>query len=275
MIFKIFYAVSRTVSNLTRRIYWLTCDSRQRNESYFKVHLLLVANSVYAKLAKTCVESFLHYHPNAHIVIHCDSNTKHSVFREFKILKLFRRSSFSIVEVEECAIWQLHKLKLILGMSGTTDIYMDCDLRWNGSIGDDSLGKIVFFVEERLLFTYDGLLEALPKSITKYSNTSMKNTSYFTWSGIKIESNQNQRIINNWLEMQDILALNLTERASSISRISEQVIIGLIPEILKIPFKFLKESDKQFDGSICESSYYGASGGRFAIWGDTLRRSFL
>ena len=272
---KLFRLVFQLLSNSIRRILWLTKESKNSNSSYFNVHLLVVSNTFYARLARVCVESFLYLHPNSQIIIHCDSETEGELLRQFRVLKFFRRGKVRLDRLSNDSVWQLHKLQIILGMNGTSDIFMDCDLRWNGPIGDDARGKIVFFVEERSLSTYKGVVDALPGNIKKCSEASMKNTSYFSWSGIKILESEYDQILNCWQELYERTLDKTLSSTESISRISEQVVLSVFPELFRLPFVFLKESDQQFDGSICESSYYGASGGRFALWGNTNRKSLF
>lgn len=272
---KLFRLVFQLLSNSIRRILWLTKESKNSNSFYFNVHLLVVSNTFYARLARVCVESFLYLHPNSQIIIHCDSETEGELLRQFRVLKFFRRGKVRLDRLSNDSVWQFHKLQIILEMNGTTDIFMDCDLRWNGPIGDDARGKLVFFVQERSLSTYKGLVDALPGNIKKCSEVSMKNTSYFSWSGVKILESEYEQILNCWQELYERTLNKTLSSTESISRISEQVVLSVLPELFRLPFVFLKKSDQQFDGSICESSYYGASGGRFALWGNTNRKSLF
>ena len=115
----------------------------------------------------------------------------------------------------------------------------------------------------------------MQKKLAPYTNTSMKNTSFFSWSGVKILESQCQHIVDLWAELYENTLNQTSIQSQSVSRISEQVVLSLVPRLFGLPFSFLKDSDKQFDGSICESSYYGASGGRFALWGNTNRKPWF
>jgi hypothetical protein len=265
----------RTLLNISRRISWILTDSKLANYSFFSVHLLIVKNPVYGKLAQTCVESFLHFHPNAKIIIHHDEVSENFLLKKFRILSLRRKDRIVFQKVDSGSSWQLSKLKIILDMSGTASIYMDCDLRWNGSLSAEKRNEIVFFVEESLLSLFNGVHEVIPDNLNTFSKTSMKNTSYFTWSEIAISESEKDQIIETWSEI--IRKTSNSDIASSrfFARISEQIALSVMPDLYQLPYGFLKDFDKQFDGSICESSYYGASGGRFALWGNTNRRSWL
>lgn len=263
---------SSFLKNLIRRTFWLTKSHAQANFSNLKINLLAVNNPIYARLARTCVESFLYFHPKADVVIHGDIQTKSSLKRQFILLNLLRKGQVTFKEVEPGLDWQQHKLSIILNMSGTLELFMDCDLRWNGPIQNSNTPAILYFVSERPLNTYFGISECLPEEIQSLNSITMKNTSVFSWSAIKIGDRQAYEIVEIWHRLLD-KAKSLEEAVPDVTRISEQIVLSLIPDMYNIPFRFLKKVDRQFDGSVCESSYFGASGGRFAIWGNTIRKS--
>lgn len=265
---------SSFLKNSILRTFWLTKDHSHANFSNLKINLLAVNNPIYARLARTCVESFLYFHPKADVVIHCDIHTKSSLKRQFILLNLLRKGQVTFKEVEPGLDWQQHKLSLILNMSGTLELFMDCDLRWNGPIQNSNTPAILYFVSERPLKTYSGISESLPQEFQDLNSTTMKNTSVFSWSGTKIGDRGTCEIIEIWQNFLE-KAKSLKKAAPDVTRVSEQIVLSLIPEIYNIPFRFLKEVDRQFDGSVCESSYFGASGGRFAIWGNTIRKSLF
>ena len=149
---------------------------------------------------------------------------------------------------------------------------MYCDLRWNGSINNEKDVVLCYFVEEKSLAFYEGMAEELTGNLQDYFRSSMKNTSFFTWSSANINHQQKFAVLEMYNQIMNHKVLKNSLESESIKRISEQIVLSIMPERYSIPFKFLKDSDKQFDGAICESSYYGASGGRFAIWGNTNRR---
>lgn len=264
--------LSSLVVNSYRRIRWLTSTSRTANCSPFKIHLLVVKQPIYAKLARTCVESFLYFHPNTQVIIHCDQVTLNSLKRAFRILKLLRRRVISLQLLPNNDVWQMNKLKIILDISGTQEIFMDCDLRWNGLMSNEKDGVLCYFVKEKYLTLYEGMAEALTSNLQDYLRTSMKNTSYFTWSGANLDHQHKLAVIEMYNQIMNLQILKNSPEFESIKRISEQIVLSIMPEQYSLPFKFLKNSDRQFDGTICESSYYGASGGRFAIWGNTNRK---
>ena len=275
LIIKFFRIATILISNSFKRILWLIRDSKRANQTEFQAHLLVMNNIAYAKLARTCVESFLHFRPNSKITIHCDDKTKNEVRKAFRVLNFFRRGRIRLENLKSDLPWQNHKLDIILELSGTQSIFMDCDLRWNGSMPINEVNKIMYFVKEKPLRSYDKLIESAPAFLREFSESSMKNTSFFSWSGREILENQRAQIIKMWTEIYEHSQFQISESNGSLSRISEQVVLSVLPEIFSLSFTFLKESDFQFDGSLCESSYFGASGGRFALWGNTIRKSLF
>lgn len=264
-----------TLLNLNRRFRWLFQNSKFANLENLSAHLLVVKNPVYARLARTCVESFLHYHPNSQVVIHYDTRTWNALKRQLCFLRLFRRGRLRFERLSDVPIWQESKLDIILSISGTNNIFMDCDLRWNGAAPLPSNRSILYFVKERTLESYKGVLEVLPSRFHSFGVALMKNTSVFSWSYLNLSDASKERVKAVWLEFQSNCKRSYKPEVQSVSRISEQIVLSILPDLEGYPFTFLKELDQQFDGSVCESSYYGASQGRFAIWGNTNRKSLF
>jgi hypothetical protein len=261
--------------NSNRRFRWLFQDSKFANPENLATHLLVVKNPVYARLARTCVESFLHYHPNSQVIIHYDTRTWNALKRQLCLLRLFRRGRLRFERLSDDPIWQESKLDIILSISGTNNIFMDCDLRWNGAAPLPSNRSILYFVKERALESYKGVLEVLPSRFHSFGVALMKNTSVFSWSYLNLSDASKERVKAVWLEFQSNCKQSYKPELQSVSRISEQIVLSILPDLEGYPFTFLKELDQQFDGSVCESSYYGASQGRFAIWGNTNRKSLF
>jgi hypothetical protein len=261
--------------NSNRRFRWLFQDSKFANPEILATHLLVVKNPVYARLARTCVESFLHYHPNSQVIIHYDTRTWNALKRQLCLLRLFRRGRLRFERLSDDPIWQESKLDIILSISGTNNIFMDCDLRWNGAAPLPSNRSILYFVKERALESYKGVLEVLPSRFHSFGVALMKNTSVFSWSYLNLSDASKERVKAVWLEFQSNCKQSYKPELQSVSRISEQIVLSILPDLEGYPFTFLKELDQQFDGSVCESSYYGASQGRFAIWGNTNRKSLF
>jgi hypothetical protein len=267
--------VSELSRNSIRRLSWLFKNSKAVNPVAGKVNLLVVKDPVYAILARTCVESFLHYHPNSQIQIYFDNSTKHKLLWHFLLLRICRRGSINFTQLASDVPWQKSKIQIIFSMTGTNDLFMDCDLRWNAAMPTPTEGSLLYFVGEKNLESYPGVIESIPIKLRIFKTSLMKNTSIFSWSKVNISPFSKNELGELWHEINIFCRASAKSELHFADRISEQVVLSLVPDIYRIPFKFLKQTDRQFDGSLCESSYYGASRGRFAHWGNTNRKSLF
>lgn len=104
---------------------------RQNNQSFypFTLNLLVVKNPKYSELAQMCVKSFLHFHPNARVKLHCDEFTFEPVLSWSKKSKF--KNSITVKEINNGIDkpWQRMKLELIFSLSGTKEIFIDADMR--------------------------------------------------------------------------------------------------------------------------------------------------
>ncbi len=267
--------VVSTLDNTKLHVKWVFKNANNANFDPITAHLLVVKNPMYAKLAQTCIESFLHFHPNSKIVIHCDQSTLRSTYWQLGFLRFKRKGRIYIEKSFENPEWQKSKLDLILSLQGTKDVFFDCDLRWNGTLSSKPNQALLYFVEEKPIEAYPEIVSSLPPDFSRFPFATMKNTSVFSWSGIEISETTRKQFEDLWHKIYDYFASSSKKQNSNHSRLSEQVALSILPNLLEIPYLFLKENDSQFDGSVCESSYFGASGGRFALWGNTNRRSWF
>ncbi len=249
---------------------WINSMSLNSSQKKITGHVLVVKNQKYAQIARICVASFLHYHPIAYVVIHCDRTTYRSMKRNFKF-GIHSKQVKIVCDQEDGKTWQDLKLQLILSLNGTPDFVMDADLKWNGSLGE--LKGVTFFVKENQFKSneiYAALFDKL--GISSRSNEFMKNTSFFSWNGIT-HAQAEVRYLKNLLSQiyQESKNLNVfPEEKASLIRISEQLVLSLF--VKDIEATYLKESDTQFDGSFVESSYFGATGTKFGKFGITSRK---
>jgi hypothetical protein len=225
------------------------------------INLLIVKNTVYANLAKVCVESFLFYNPNCAVILHCDSTTYS------KTVKIFRgmRQRVRVQEdVNQSAMWQESKSKILLSMSGTDQIFMDADLRWNGPL--PKLQGVTFFTEEFHMTDKSPERQVIRVlEFLEYREATMKNTSFLFLGSFSIDQQQQEMVISCLKDFDQIISsadLGKMDYASII-RLKEQIIFSLISESWKVPIFFLKETDSHKDGRFVESSYFGATGGTF------------
>jgi len=252
------------------RIKWLFFQGSRNTFSDYSVHLLVVKNPSYSYVAQVCIESFLHFHPNAKVVVHGDQRTEKSLRKALRIV-MVKRDLEIIIDQDSSLTWQEQKVNLILQLSGTDDIFIDADLKWNGSMPNKK--GICFFVEEFVFADNPLYQEVLPQiKLTGQLENSMKNTSFFSWGGEKFTPSKKDQILEfiSGFEKQ-VALLDLSEtKKQEVSRIVEQ--LGLSIMFDRKECVFLKESDAQFDGSFVESSYFGATGTKFGKFGITSRR---
>ena len=240
-------------------------SSKVSNFNQFIVNILIVKNVKYVKIAKICIDSFLHFHPNAIIKIHCDEET----FPKAKVS--LRNKNVEIVnDCDSEDSWQLSKLKLFLKLSGTSHILMDADLKWNGPL--PNLGSVTYFVRE-FTFKDNELYVQLFNQAgwQQYLDYSMKNTSFVLLDEHRIiHGSINELTRRIELFERTIVSSNFSvEQKKDLKRIAEQVVLSL--EFDDDHCSYLKESDSQFDGSLVESSYFGATGTRFGMFGATSK----
>lgn len=247
------------VSKMLYRALWLLVPT-QKTVSTFRetVHFLVVGNNVYAKLAQTAIESFLFFNPHATVLLHCDSRTLRAVKRSLFLVSLRHPKKIAICLTNSDEVWHKQKLQLILSLSGTPDLFLDADVRINGPMY--SLNKVTFLVREgnsSPIFD-SGFFQTLVEDDSRRAiSFSTKNTTAFSWGGQNLESNQVQL---TWL-IYHFLARKLS--SSPEIRLSEQLTLSIVVDVLELEVSYLKTEDSQFDGSPIESSYFGATSSRF------------
>lgn len=258
------FSRARTQTNLLRYQYM-----PQRNQNYQEIaaHLLVVKNSKYSELAQTCINSFLHFHPNSTIILHVDQDTMPSLMTWISRSRFFKSIELNLVENNE-EPWQIQKLKLILELAGTKEMFMDADMRWNGPLKIDLQNekRIHFLVREFNLDSHEVFSKMIvAKDFECFSSASMFNTSFVCFSGLSLtdmEKDQVLKLQRQIVSFAQDWEIGEVERASVI-RISEQLALSLSVTIWSKPVGTVKEFDGCKDGSFLESSYFGATGFKF------------
>jgi hypothetical protein len=248
---------------------WLEYSScSNANQGLFRIHLLVVKQEKYVPISRICVISFLYFHPNSEVFLHADRHTL-PLLKKWKLRKK-HANSIKFIEImdSENKTWQDLKLQLIYQLSGTSDIFIDADLKWNGPLEEFMLKDryVYFFVEEYKLTENPTFMKMLSQQeFSDYRDSSMWNTSFVCLSGFTIRTEQIEEV--NLLQEQ-ILSYsrkfieNKTE-VNSVIRISEQLAISLAASKWEKKIKALKAKDGYKDGSFLESSYFGATGTHF------------
>jgi hypothetical protein len=240
---------------------WDRTKASNSNPHNFNVHILVVKNPIYVKIAKTAVLSFLYFHPNSKVTLHCDSQTFGATVESFTKCK--RRKSIEVLEdFETQKTWQQSKLKTIYSMTGSHDIFMDADLRWNAPM-PSKLHGVTFFVDE-FKFSDQSPYRQLEKMLSNelnLKNLHMCNTSFFTFSGLFIRIEDWTKVTDfserlpNYLEKADLGKFDVAR----LDRLCEQIALSIWSTSWGEELHFLKEIDRINDGSFVESSYFGAT----------------
>jgi hypothetical protein len=258
------FSRARTQTNLLRYQYM-----PQRNQNYQEItaHLLVVKNSKYSELAQTCINSFLHFHPNSTIVLHVDQDTMPSLMAWISRSRFSKSIELNLVENKEES-WQIQKLTLILELAGTKEMFMDADMRWNGPLKIDLQNekRIRFLVREFNLNSHEVFSKMIAvKNFDCFSSASMFNTSFVCFSGLSLTEMEKDQVLNLQRQIVSFAQdweIGEVERASVI-RISEQLALSMSVTIWSKPVGTVKEFDGCKDGSFLESSYFGATGFKF------------
>lgn len=268
LIIKLLYLTKNCIKGLIRYknyFTWSTKKSKKISTENFHVHVLVVKKINYVKLSRTAILSFLYFHPNSKITVHCDHVTYLPVK---KILKKYigKKSIHILDDCDSSFTWQQSKLQLILQMNGTKDCFMDADLRWNGPISKQ-IRNVIFFVNEFKFqdrSPYRQLGHVIEKNFG-LKNLHMHNTSFFSFGGVIISLVEIQKTLDFSRDMQLLCeAANLgKDDLKILERLSEQVALSVCSLNWANEIKFLKDQDAIFDGSFVESSYFGATGNIF------------
>ena len=252
-----------SVERSLRLFYWDHFPAKVSGDFSQDAHLLIVKNIAYSRIAMTCALSYLHHHPKSRVILHCDNFTFEDMARLVASRK--RRQSIIVLnEMDETSTWQYSKLKLILSLSGSNDIYMDADLRWNGVIEAPSM--ITFFVAEFQMFQMSPFRQALRHlDCTDNMDSLMKNTSFFSFAGANLSEDQKGEVFEFYLNLTENLKgadLGVLDMQPLI-RLSEQIALSIFAENWTNEIGFLKLNDAHRDGAFVESSYFGATGSMF------------
>ena len=243
---------------------WVYSTSKDSSRVKITAHILVIINDDYARIAKICVESFLHFNPNCKVILHCDSATLPNTQKLFQKSIKRRNIEFRLIDQPALQLWQVTKLNLILSMNGTSDIFMDADLRWNGPL--PAVECFTYFVREFEMKDKSPFRELLSVGFKEdFPDTYMKNVSFISFANdhLPIEAlNLAGFYSQKYLKLVNSNLVGELDKAS-VSRMVEQVVLSLlVPKYLK-HIAYLKTSDQIMDGRFVESSYFGATGARF------------
>jgi hypothetical protein len=229
----------------------------------FNVHIMLTQNKKYVDLAEICIFSFRFHHPNVRFTLHCDKEMME--YAKSKFLPSLSENQLIMVEIDSSKDldWQEQKLDIILELSGTNDLMLDADLRWNGSLNIKE--EVTFFVEEFEFKSKSPFREIIKKSTIAKTNSSMKNISFFTFGGYELSQLDLlniRKVLNEYRDVVDSDVVGKLDR-DAVGRVIEQFVLSVCSETWSTQVGFVKITDKPLDGGIVESCYFGATGGTF------------
>jgi len=261
----------RTIESLLNRrriskelLRWKRSTSPGASFRDIGAHVMLTRDNRYINLAEICVHSFFHYHPKANFTIHCDGFTLNRVNSKFHKEIEEGKIRVQVLKNEKEKDWQEQKLDLILTMNGTSDIFLDADLQWNGALNEEN-GKALFLVKEFELRDKSPFREILSKFDTFPPYSAMKNVSVFSFGGYQLSTTELTSIRNAMDEYREIVDSSIVGSLdkAAIGRVIEQFALSVCSEIWSTQISYVKESDAPMDGGKVESCYFGATGGTF------------
>lgn len=251
----------RTSKELSR---WKKSTSPLASQKDIKAHVMLTRNNRYVDLAEICIHSFFHHHPKAIFTLHCDNSTLTYVNSKFHKEIAEGIIRVQLLNIEDEKDWQEQKLDLILAMNGTSDIFLDADLRWNGALSEEN-GKALFLVKEFELKDKSPFREVLANFNNLPPNSSMKNVSVFSFGGYQLSNTEFTSVRNTmdrYREIVDSPTVGSLDKVA-VGRVIEQFALSVCSELWSVAIVYVKEIDAPMDGGKVESCYFGATGGTF------------
>lgn len=229
----------------------------------YRANIMLAHNLKYVDLAEICVNSFLYFHPKSHFTLHCDQETINYTRTTFKSLLNDNRVDIKEIEYSKNMEWQEQKLAIILNLSGTKQLMLDADLRWNGPL--EVRDEVTFLVEEFVFSHKSPFREVIKETSLGTPRSSMKNLSFFSFGGYKLSTEDKDKIkftMNEYKKNVKSDLVGIIDK-NSIGRVIEQFALSICCETWPTKVGFVKKSDKPIDGGVVESCYFGATGGSF------------
>ena len=251
----------RTSKELSR---WKKSTSPLASQEDIKAHVMLTRDNRYVDLAEICIHSFFHHHPKATFTLHCDNSTLNYVNSKFHNEIAEGKIRVQVLKTQNEMDWQEQKLDLILAMNGTSDIFLDADLRWNGALSEEN-GKALFLVKEFKLKDKSPFREILENFNNLPPDSSMKNVSVFSFGGYQLSNTEFTSVRNTmdrYREIVDSPTVGSLDKVA-VGRVIEQFALSVCSELWSVAIAYVKEIDAPMDGGKVESCYFGATGGTF------------
>ncbi len=265
MNFGLFKTARSLGKNFERRLSllrWYLPKEKTLRDGY-TAHILAVKRPEYSRIGKIAVASFLYHNPNSKVQIHCDKFTIDKAKIDFRFF--IKKKSVEIVQVlNEHESWQLQKIQLLQEIANLeSQFYMDCDVRWNGSLLLPT--TCACYVSEFKLVDKSPFRELFPVLGLTGSEVEMLNTTFvYLYPGkFNTEELFQIRAIHDAIQEKCHLGLVADLDIEQVIRLSEQLAFSIFMKNSRRDYVPLKANDGHMDGSFLESSYFGATGVAF------------
>lgn len=254
-------SLGKAIERRVALIKW--CFPRKKFGSDYVAHMLAAKNTKYLKIAKIAVASFLYHNPNSRVVIHCDPFTYDSAQSEFSFF--INRGKVSIRNNGQGSqSWQLQKINLLCEIANQeSNFYMDCDVRWNGSLTLNNL--CTSYVSEFKLVDKSPFRELIYALDLQSSQLEMLNTTFVYLYPGRFSNSELGEIIRYHNEILNLCKTGIVAKLDieKTTRVSEQLGYSIFLANSGRKHIALKTQDGHMDGSFLESSYFGATGVEF------------
>lgn len=235
--------------------------SRRKSQKNKKGHIIALGDQVWSKLAIFTAVTFLRFHKDYKVLIHCDSKN-----RDFLSKKIFIRK----FNIELCPCISNSKdamryqVQFFGNLQGKGDILMDADNWWFAGL-PASRTPMIYNVEnsirskQLIKIAAVFLSENLNIRFSHLGELNMITACLSAWNGSKSRFTDNEM-----LQMYDFL--NESPSFGSKLEIGEKRLIGQIIQSLvlsEMDFESLKQIEFVERKLILNSSFYGATGYRY------------
>lgn len=254
------YGLLRLIYDYSRLTLELVLVNVTRRTTTTKAcHMLVCQKQEYVSISKFAISSFLYFNKDYTIILHTDKILKNKCDA---LARFFPNTRLSVLQdiPDEGYPYELKGL-LILGLQGTSDLFLDVDTRTNGTL-PDIYSPLTLVAEFKMSDNVNFRQILSEMSLEGYENFYLLNVSIFCWAG-KHFGIERQDFINwsqAYMNIKWESFLN-SDQIPYFKRFVEQVFFSL--QLQKGEIQLLKENDHVGDKGIVECSYFGASGYRF------------
>ena len=222
-------------------------------------HFLICKDLKYISISKFAIISFIRFHPDYHIKIHCDELTYASVLN---LWKCFPWLEIEVeIDIEKHLTPYVSKGILLLKLQGSSDSFLDVDTRVNSRIPQFDVPTALVaehkFSEKE---EYESIFREL--GIHAKLGLQMLNVSFVSWGGKNLYLSEKDFL--DWSDRYINLpweSLVNKEQIKHYQRFVEQIFFSL--QFQTSNWRTLKDEDRVSDKGIVESTYFGATGHRF------------